>query len=88
MTAEEIVAALDRGEPRVAEKRDGDWVVDVEAKEAILAYFRLREMQPIEVGPFEYLDKIPLSTTTPGAGCASCRRRRRGTARSCRRTSC
>ncbi len=60
MTAEEIVAALDRGERRVAEKRDGEWVVDVEAKEAILDYFRLRQMEPIEVGPFEYLDKIPL----------------------------
>ena len=60
MTAAEIVAALDRGERRVAEKRDGEWTVDVEAKEAILDYFRLRRMEPIEVGPFEYLDKIPL----------------------------
>ena len=31
-----------------------------EAKEAILDYFRLRQVEPIEVGPFEYLDKIPL----------------------------
>jgi 2,3,4,5-tetrahydropyridine-2,6-dicarboxylate N-succinyltransferase len=60
VTAEEIVAALDRGERRVAEKRDGEWVVDVEAKEAILDYFRLRQMEPVEVGPFAYLDKIPL----------------------------
>ena len=31
-----------------------------EAKQAILDYFRLRQVEPIEVGPFEYLDKIPL----------------------------
>src|SRR5207302_4834760 len=29
-------------------------------KKAILEYFRLRKVEPIEVGPFEYLDKIPL----------------------------
>jgi 2,3,4,5-tetrahydropyridine-2-carboxylate N-succinyltransferase len=57
---EEIVAALDRGERRVAEPRDGEWVVDTEAKQAILEYFRLRKVEPFEVGPFEWLDKIPL----------------------------
>src|SRR5204862_3066564 len=39
---------------------DGEWVVNQEVKQAILDYFRLREMQPIEVGPFEYRDKIPI----------------------------
>ena len=57
---EAIVAALDRGEIRVAEKTDGQWHVNEEAKQAILDYFRLRDMEPLEVGPFEYLDKIPL----------------------------
>ena len=57
---EEIVAALDRGERRVASPVDGEWVVDTEAKEAILEYFRMRKVEPIEVGPFEWLDKIPL----------------------------
>jgi 2,3,4,5-tetrahydropyridine-2-carboxylate N-succinyltransferase len=65
---EEILAALDRGELRVAEKVDGDWVVNQEAKQAILDYFRLREMEPIEVGPFEYLDKIPLKRNYKGLG--------------------
>ena len=60
MSAEEIVAQLDRGERRVAQPVDGEWVVDVEAKEAILEYFRLRKVEPLEVGPFEFLDKIPL----------------------------
>ncbi len=57
---EELVAALDRGETRVAEHVDGEWRVNEEAQEAILAYFRLRQMEPQEVGPFEYHDKIPL----------------------------
>jgi 2,3,4,5-tetrahydropyridine-2-carboxylate N-succinyltransferase len=65
---EEILAALDRGETRVAEKIDGDWVVNEEAKQAILDYFALREMEPIEVGPFEYLDKIPLKRDYEGLG--------------------
>ena len=57
---EELVAALDAGEVRVAEKVDGDWRVNEEAQQAIVAYFRLREMEPQEVGPFAYHDKIPL----------------------------
>src|SRR5205807_2462020 len=57
---EAIIAALDRGEIRVAEKVDGEWRVNEEAKQAILDYFRLRDMEPLEAGPFEYLDKIPL----------------------------
>ena len=57
---EATIAALDRGEVRVAEKVDGEWRVNEEAKAAILDYFRIRKVEPIEVGPFEYLDKIPL----------------------------
>jgi 2,3,4,5-tetrahydropyridine-2-carboxylate N-succinyltransferase len=60
LSVEETIAALDRGELRVAERVDGDWRVNEEAKQAILDYFRLRELEPQEVGPFEYLDKIPL----------------------------
>jgi 2,3,4,5-tetrahydropyridine-2-carboxylate N-succinyltransferase len=57
---EAIIERLDRGEVRVAERIDGEWVVNEEAKQAILDYFRLRQVEPMEVGPFEYLDKIPL----------------------------
>jgi 2,3,4,5-tetrahydropyridine-2-carboxylate N-succinyltransferase len=65
---EEVVAALDRGETRVAERIDGEWRVNEEAQEAILAYFRLRQMEPQEVGPFEYHDKIPLKGGYEGLG--------------------
>jgi 2,3,4,5-tetrahydropyridine-2-carboxylate N-succinyltransferase len=57
---EATIAALDRGEIRVAERVDGEWRVNDEAQRAILAYFRLRQMEPREVGPFEYHDMIPL----------------------------
>jgi 2,3,4,5-tetrahydropyridine-2,6-dicarboxylate N-succinyltransferase len=57
---EQVIAALDRGETRVAERVDGEWRVNEEAQRAILEYFRIRELEPREVGPFEYHDKIPL----------------------------
>ena len=59
---EEIVAQLDRGERRVASPVDDEWVVDVEAKEAILAYFRLRKVEPMAFGGLHFLDKIPVKT--------------------------
>ena len=62
MTTEETIAALDRGEVRVAEPAGDDWVVHEEVQAAILDYFRSRQMEPREVGPFEYHDKIPLKT--------------------------
>ncbi|HEY8030164.1 MAG TPA: 2,3,4,5-tetrahydropyridine-2,6-dicarboxylate N-succinyltransferase [Gaiellaceae bacterium] len=60
LTTEETIEALDRGEIRVAEKVDGEWRVNEDAKAAILDYFRMRKVEPIEVGPYQYMDKIPL----------------------------
>ena len=60
--AVEIVAALDRGERRVAALIDGEWVVDIEAKLAILEFFRLRKVEPMQVGGLQFLDKIPVKT--------------------------
>ncbi len=62
MDVEDVIARLDRGEVRVAEPDGDDWKVNTEVQEAILAYFRLRQMEPREVGPFEYHDKIPLKS--------------------------
>ena len=53
------VAALDRGELRVAQKRDGEWSSNAWVMKAINLYFAIAEMEIIEVGPFEYHDKIP-----------------------------
>jgi len=60
---EEAIGLIDRGEVRVAEPSGGDgggWTVNEWAKKAILLYFRVREMETLEVGPYEYHDKIPL----------------------------
>jgi 2,3,4,5-tetrahydropyridine-2-carboxylate N-succinyltransferase len=62
VTTEETIAALDRGEVRVAEPAGEGWVVHPEVQAAILDYFRSRAMEPREVGPFEYHDKIPLKS--------------------------
>jgi 2,3,4,5-tetrahydropyridine-2-carboxylate N-succinyltransferase len=62
VTTEDTIAALDRGEVRVAEPVGDDWRVNADVQAAILDYFRSRQMEPREVGPFEYHDKIPLKS--------------------------
>jgi 2,3,4,5-tetrahydropyridine-2-carboxylate N-succinyltransferase len=62
VTTEETIAALDRGEVRVAEPDGDDWRVNADVQAAILDYFRERSLEPREVGPFEYHDKIPLKS--------------------------
>ena len=59
---EEAIGLLDRGEARVAEKHDGEWVVNEWAKKAILLYFRLRKVEPLDVGGLHFLDKIPVKS--------------------------
>ncbi|TML47681.1 MAG: 2,3,4,5-tetrahydropyridine-2,6-dicarboxylate N-succinyltransferase [Actinobacteria bacterium] len=57
---EQTIRLLDQGEVRVAEKRDGEWLVNEWTKKAILLYFRLRKVEPMEVGGLHFLDKIPV----------------------------
>jgi 2,3,4,5-tetrahydropyridine-2-carboxylate N-succinyltransferase len=59
---EEAVGLLDRGDLRVAEKRHGEWAVNEWAKKAILLYFRLRRVEPMDVGGLHFLDKIPVKS--------------------------
>jgi 2,3,4,5-tetrahydropyridine-2-carboxylate N-succinyltransferase len=59
----EALAGLDSGLYRVAsppESDDGEWTVHAWLKKAILLFFALRKMEKMEVGPFEFHDKIPL----------------------------
>jgi 2,3,4,5-tetrahydropyridine-2-carboxylate N-succinyltransferase len=51
---------LDRGELRVAEKIDGQWVVHQWVKKAVLLYFRAWDNQPIDAGYTRFFDKVPL----------------------------
>ena len=58
----EVIELLDKGRLRVAEPIAGskDWQVKEWVKKAVVMYFPIQEMQTIEVGPFEFHDKIPL----------------------------
>lgn len=55
-----VIELLDKGKLRVAEPQDESWVVNEWVKKAVLLYFPMMKMQTIEMGPFEYYDKIPL----------------------------
>jgi 2,3,4,5-tetrahydropyridine-2-carboxylate N-succinyltransferase len=57
---EQAIRLLDQGEVRVAQKHDGEWIVNEWTKKAILLYFRLRKVEPIDVGGLHFLDKIPV----------------------------
>ena len=59
---EEAIAALDRGDVRVAEPGERGWVVNEWAKKAILLYFRMRKVEPMDVGGLQFLDKIPVKS--------------------------
>jgi len=59
---EAAIAALDRGDVRVAEKDSDGWVVNEWVKKAILLYFRVRKVEPMDVGGLHFLDKIPVKT--------------------------
>lgn len=56
----EVVEDLDKGRIRVAEPIDDKWVVNEWVKKAVILYFPTREMKVMEVGPFEFHDKIDL----------------------------
>jgi 2,3,4,5-tetrahydropyridine-2-carboxylate N-succinyltransferase len=67
-TIEYVVECLDRGEIRVAEPDQEGWKVNEWIKKAVFLYFPICEMRVMEVGPFEFHDKIKLKTNYREAG--------------------
>jgi 2,3,4,5-tetrahydropyridine-2,6-dicarboxylate N-succinyltransferase len=58
-----VIDELDKGKIRVAEKSiEGSWIVNEWVKKAVLLLFPIQEMKTIEVGPFEYHDKMKLKS--------------------------
>lgn len=58
-----VIEELDKGILRVAEPDlDGNWIVNEWVKKAVVMYFPIRKMETIEVGPFEYHDKMALKS--------------------------
>jgi 2,3,4,5-tetrahydropyridine-2-carboxylate N-succinyltransferase len=57
----QALGMLDAGRARVAENRDGRWVVNQWLKKAVLLSFRLNPMEPISGGPggAHWWDKVP-----------------------------
>ena len=56
----EVIRQLDLGELRVAEPTSEGWKVNEWVKKAVVMYFPIQKMETIEVGPFEFHDKMPL----------------------------
>ena len=56
----DVISELDLGKIRVAEKKDGKWVVNEWIKKAVILFFPISKMETIKVGPFEFHDKIAL----------------------------
>ena len=56
----QVIELLDKGTLRVATPTEDGWKVLDWVKKAVILYFPTRKMKTIEVGPFEFHDKIPL----------------------------
>ena len=59
-TIQQVIELLDKGKLRVAEPIENEWKVNEWIKKAVILYFPIQKMQTIEVGIFEYYDKMKL----------------------------
>jgi 2,3,4,5-tetrahydropyridine-2-carboxylate N-succinyltransferase len=55
---EQAIELLDSGEKRVAEKVDGEWIVNQWLKKAVLLSFRIRDNEVMAGGETQYYDKV------------------------------
>jgi 2,3,4,5-tetrahydropyridine-2,6-dicarboxylate N-succinyltransferase len=68
-TISEVIEQLDKGKIRVAEPlADGSWKVNEWIKKAVILYFPIRKMETIELGPFEFHDKMQLKKNYAALG--------------------
>lgn len=56
----ECILLLDSGKARIAEKISGNWQVNEWLKKAVLLYFKIRKVEIMDTGFFEFADKIPV----------------------------
>jgi 2,3,4,5-tetrahydropyridine-2,6-dicarboxylate N-succinyltransferase len=63
-----VIADLDLGKIRVAEPTADGWQVNEWVKKAVILYFPIQQMETIEVGIFEFHDKIPLKRNYAAQG--------------------
>lgn len=56
----QVIEQLDKGTIRIAEPGNNGWKINEWIKKAVILYFPIQQMQTIEVGPFEFYDKMAL----------------------------
>ena len=56
----QAIDLLDNGKLRVAEKRNGEWIVNQWLKKAVLLFFRINDNQIFSNGYTQYFDKVPM----------------------------
>jgi len=64
---DESISLLDGGQARVAEPKDGGWLVNQWLKKAVLLYFRSHDNQVVEAGFTRFYDKVPLKYAAASA---------------------
>jgi 2,3,4,5-tetrahydropyridine-2,6-dicarboxylate N-succinyltransferase len=64
----EVVNRLDKGQLRVAEPDGEGWKVNEWVKKGVILYFPIQQMEVMEVGPFEFHDKIALKKNYQSLG--------------------
>lgn len=67
-TIREVIELLDKGKLRVAEPTANGWQVNEWVKKAVILYFPIQKMETIEVGPFEFHDKMQLKKNYAAQG--------------------
>ncbi|MES2837804.1 MAG: 2,3,4,5-tetrahydropyridine-2,6-dicarboxylate N-succinyltransferase [Bacteroidota bacterium] len=67
-TIREVIELLDKGKLRVAEPIANGWQVNEWVKKAVILYFPIQKMETIEVGPFEFHDKMQLKKNYASQG--------------------
>ncbi len=65
---ENVIEKLDKGELRIAEKTNGNWIINEWIKKAVVLYFPTRKMETIEAGPLEFHDKMKLKSNYKSLG--------------------
>ncbi len=58
----QVIELIDKGKLRTAEPAGSGWQVNEWVKKAVVLYFPIRKMETVEVGPFEFHDKMALKT--------------------------
>jgi 2,3,4,5-tetrahydropyridine-2-carboxylate N-succinyltransferase len=56
----ETIELLDKGKIRVCSPEENIWKLNEWIKKAVIMYFQIEPMEVIEIGPFEFHDKIKL----------------------------